>query len=52
VDVIKDRRTGESRGFAFITMIGQSEADHAISMFNAYTLKDKVLNVNAAISIK
>lgn len=52
VDVIKDRRTGESRGFAFVTMGRQSEADQAVSMFNAYTLKDQVLNVSAAKSIK
>ena len=47
VDVIKDRHTGESRGFAFVTLSGQSEADQAISLFNAYTL-----NVSAAKSIK
>ena len=52
VDVIKDRRTGESRGFAFITMSGQSEADQAVGMFNAYTLNDQVLKVSAAKSIK
>ena len=52
VDVIKDRRTGESRGFAFITMGVQSEADQAVSMFNAYTLNDQVLKVSAAKSIK
>ena len=52
VDVIKDRRTGESRGFAFITMGMQSEADQAVGMFNAYTLNDQVLKVSAAKSIK
>ena len=52
VDVIKDRRTGESKGFAFITMSRQSEADQAVAMFNAYTLKDQVLNVSTTKSIK
>ena len=51
VDMIKDRRTGESRGFAFITMGMQSAADQAVSMFNAYTLNDQVLKVSAATSI-
>ena len=48
VDVIKDHRTGESRGFAFVTMRVQSEADKAANMFNAYTLNDQVLKVSAA----
>lgn len=45
VDVIKDRKSGESNGFAFVTMSAQSEADKAISMFNAYSLDDHHLRV-------
>ena len=52
VDVIKDHRTGESRGFAFVTMRVQSGADQAVSMFNAYTLNDQVLKVSAAKPIE
>lgn len=48
VDVIKDHHTGESRGFAFVTMKVQSEAEKAVNMFNAFTLNDKVLKVSAA----
>ena len=48
VDVIKDRKTGDSRGFAFITMSAQSEADKAVSMFNAYSLSDHALKVSLA----
>ena len=48
VDVIKDHRTGESRGFAFVTMRAQNEADKAVNMFNAYTLNDQALKVSAA----
>jgi RNA recognition motif-containing protein len=48
VDVIKDHHTGESRGFAFVTMRAQSEAEKAVTMFNAFTLNDKVLKVSAA----
>lgn len=52
VDVIKDHRTGESRGFAFVTMRAQNEADKAVNMFNAYTLNDQVLKVSAAKAIE
>ena len=45
VDVIKDRKNGESNGFAFVTMSAQSEADKAVSMFNAYSLDDHHLKV-------
>jgi cold-inducible RNA-binding protein len=48
VEVIKDRKSGESNGFAFITMSAQSEADKAVSMFNAYSLNDHVLKVSLA----
>lgn len=47
-DLIKDRKSGESKGFAFITMSAQSEADKAVSMFNAYSLGEKILKVNLA----
>jgi RNA recognition motif-containing protein len=48
VELIKDRVTGESKGFAFITMNDQTEADKAISMFNAYSLDSRELKVNVA----
>jgi RNA recognition motif-containing protein len=48
VDVVKDRDSGESKGFAFITMGDQTEADKAISMFNAYSLAEHELKVNVA----
>ncbi len=47
-EVIKDRKSGESKGFAFITMSMQSEADKAISMFNTYSLSDHDLKVSPA----
>jgi RNA recognition motif-containing protein len=52
VDVIKDHHTGESRGFAFVTMRAQSDADNAVNMFNAYTLNDQALKVSAAKPIE
>jgi RNA recognition motif-containing protein len=45
VDVIKDRKSGESNGFAFLTMSAQSEADKAVSMFHAFPLDDHYLRV-------
>ncbi|HLF72760.1 MAG TPA: RNA-binding protein [Anaerolineales bacterium] len=48
VSVIKDRKSGESKGFAFVTMSAQSEADKAVSMFNSYALDDHALKVDLA----
>ena len=47
-EVIKDRKSGESKGFAFITMSAQSEADKAVSMFNTYSLGNHALKVSMA----
>lgn len=47
-EIVKDRKSGESRGFAFITMSAQSEADKAVSMFNSYSLSDHILKVSLA----
>ncbi len=49
-EVIKDHKSGESRGFAFITMSAQNEAEKAISLFNAYSLSDHILKVSLATS--
>ncbi len=48
VALVKDRDTGRSRGFAFVEMSDQSEAQKAISMFNAYKLDERELTVNLA----
>ena len=48
VELIKDRGTGLSKGFAFVSMPTQSEADKAISMFNDYALAENKLKVNIA----
>src|SRR3990172_8681186 len=48
VALIKDRDTGQSKGFAFIEMSNQSEAEKAIQMFNSYTLSNRPLKVNLA----
>lgn len=48
VDIIKDRDTGRPKGFAFITMGNQAEAEKAITMFNEKPLNDRNLMVNLA----
>jgi RNA recognition motif-containing protein len=48
VAVIKDRDTGSSKGFAFVEMTTQAEAQSAISMFNNYQLGERPLTVNMA----
>jgi RNA recognition motif-containing protein len=46
VKVMKNQDKSESRGFAFLTMSAQSEADSAVSKFNFYSLSEHVLKVN------
>jgi len=48
VALIKDRDTGQSKGFAFVEMSNQSEAEKAISMFNGHSLGNRALKVNLA----
>jgi RNA recognition motif-containing protein len=48
VDVIKDRDTGTSKGFAFITMASQADAAKAITMFDGKEVGGRPLKVNTA----
>jgi RNA recognition motif-containing protein len=48
VDMINDRDTGRPKGFAFVVMSSQVEAEKAISMFNEKTLDDREIKVNIA----
>jgi RNA recognition motif-containing protein len=48
VDLITDPHSGESLGYAYVTMSAQSEADSAVSMFSSYLLDDHVLYVTLA----
>ena len=47
-DLIRDRKSGEVKGFAFVTMSTQSEAEKAIHMFNAYSMNEQELKVDMA----
>ncbi|MFC1976061.1 RNA recognition motif domain-containing protein [Chloroflexota bacterium] len=48
VALITDRDTGNSKGFAFVEMSTQVEAEQAISMLNGFNLDDRELKVNVA----
>ena len=46
--IMTDRETGRSRGFAFVEMENESEANNAINALNGYNLDGRNLNVNEA----
>jgi len=46
--VIKDKFTGESRGFGFVEMPAKAEAQAAIDGLNETELKGRAVNVNEA----
>jgi RNA recognition motif-containing protein len=48
VQIIKDRDTGRSKGFGFVEMSNQAEAQEAIRKFSAFSLNDRELTVNIA----
>ena len=48
VSVIMDRFTGQSKGFAFVEMANNSEADEAIKALNESSMKGRNLRVNQA----
>jgi RNA recognition motif-containing protein len=48
VTIIKDRDTGRSKGFGFVEMETQAEAQAAITMFKVSKMGDRILTVNLA----
>jgi cold-inducible RNA-binding protein len=48
VEVITERGSGESKGFAFVTMTDQAESERAIQTLNGYAIGDHQLKVNVA----
>jgi len=48
VDMITDRDTGRPKGFAFVTMGSQVDAEKAISMFNEKVVDNRTIKVNIA----
>ena len=48
INIIKDRFSGESRGFGFVEMPSNTEAEAAIEAMNEQDLKGRVIKVNEA----
>lgn len=47
-NIIEDRETGRSRGFAFVEMSSKEEAENAISALNGKEVDGRALTVNEA----
>ena len=48
VMLMQDKFTGKSRGFAFVTMASEQDAQNAISQINGKTVDGRALTVNEA----
>jgi RNA recognition motif-containing protein len=48
INLIKDRFTGESRGFGFVEMPAKAVAEAAIAGLNGKDIKGQAINVNEA----
>lgn len=48
VEVVMDKGTGVSKGFAFVSMANQEDSDKAIAKFNTYDMGGNALKVNIA----
>ncbi|MBW4574016.1 MAG: RNA-binding protein [Aphanothece sp. CMT-3BRIN-NPC111] len=47
--VIKDRKTGKCRGFGFVTVDTDEQADEIIDKFNGYMFKETALKIEKAL---
>ena len=48
VDIIMDRQTGKPKGFAFVVMSSQEEADKGIALYDGKDVNSRTLKVNVA----
>ena len=48
VNVVKERSTGQSRGFGFVDMPNNSEADKAMKALNGTKLKNQFIKLSQA----
>jgi RNA recognition motif-containing protein len=48
VSIVTDRDTGQARGFGFVEMSNNAEADRAINELNGRELDGRAMNVNEA----
>ncbi len=49
IKVITDRKTNKCRGFGFITVKSDEEADEVIEKFNGYQVKDCAIKIEKAL---
>ena len=48
ISLIKDHQTGESKGFGFVEMASNSDADKAIKALNGHNIPGRLIKVNQA----
>lgn len=48
VNIIRDKFSGQSRGFGFVEMANQDEAERAVQMLNGHNLVNRQIIVNEA----
>ena len=48
VRIITDKRTGKSKGYAFVEMSSPAEAQKAVEMFNGQAIDGRTVTVNVA----
>lgn len=47
-NVVKERSSGQSKGFGFVEMLNNSEADKAMKALNGTRLKDQLMKLSQA----
>jgi RNA recognition motif-containing protein len=47
--VVTDRKTGKCRGFGFVTVETEEQADIVIAKLNGFSLKDSILKIEKAL---
>jgi RNA recognition motif-containing protein len=48
VNIVTDRPSGQSKGFGFVEMLNNSEADKAMKALNGSRLKDQIIKLSQA----
>lgn len=48
IDLIMDRDTGQSKGFAFVTYPADADAQNAIRMFEGFSIHGRAMKVSVA----